>query len=181
MLVDLEIAKSIADRERPWSLTMVNWATGDIFTATGRRRGEMVEIDNIPKGSLYSAMRLVSFEEMESLVEDKLEEDFTFIEAPYFGMSDGNIAELGGHIPSADPTGIGPVVSALPTHPVTPSSLTSLGNPWDTIVVLEKVVDAQGNVAKYRALDAQNQEVFSFTKYGGEYFSAEHGLTIVQL
>ena len=125
----LRDARRIAANTRPWTLRMEcvdpSTNTNKYWFATGRGTNESVETGSGRIGA-KPALRLVSFAKFVGKVQEKLGKGYSYASTRFVRMSAANLAKLGGHKPSAAPTGQGVSAPQAPAptapNPVAPAA-----------------------------------------------------------
>ena len=150
---------------------------GSFWFATGRAPDEKVEVGIGPLGG-KAAAKLVTWAQLNDEVADRLDEGFSYMDAPYRRMSAEALAQLGaGAASSTQPKPAAPA-PAPPSPNFAPSAAqAALGEPWSLVCSLTMLRDGT-TVNGYAALDASGDKLFDFDPQGGVDFAREHDLDI---
>ena len=202
----LRDARRIAAHTRPWTLRMEcvdpSTNTNKYWFATGRGTNESVETGSGRIGA-KPALRLVSFAKFVGKVQEKLGKGYDYANTRFVRMSPSNLIKLGGHKPSAAPTGAGvkpqapqapaptapnPVAPAAPAAPPavatggkfvappmgTPKpGLPALDGPYVLIVAVHPVKDG------FEGIDEDGDVVMDLTLQGGQDLVQDYGIPMV--
>lgn len=102
----LGMVRDLASRERPWTIRLEcvdpSTNTSKFWYATGRALHEMVECGWGRIGS-KPQLKLVPFDKFDNKVDEKLNKGYDYADTSYIRMSPGNLAKLGGPLPSTSP------------------------------------------------------------------------------